>query len=97
VDALNEELRTGGPVPNVPMIVYTAMGVDAMALAFSSEEVVRANNQAKLATNEALAKSIPGAENRVLEDASHLMLHTQRPDAVIQGLRDLLVRIRLPR
>jgi pimeloyl-ACP methyl ester carboxylesterase len=96
VDALNDELRNGGPVPSVPMIVYTAMGIDAMALAFSSEEVARANNQAKRATNEALAKSMPGAEHRVLEDASHLMLHAQRADAVIQGLRDLLDRIRRP-
>ena len=87
------EMRRGGPIPAVPVIVYTAMGIDASQLVFATEEVVRAQNVAKLATNSAFARSVPGAESRVLEDASHVMLHTRRPDAVIQGVRDLLVRI----
>jgi hypothetical protein len=60
----------------------------------SPEEVIQAQNQAKLATNTALARSVPGAVHRVLEDASHLMIHTRRPDAVIEGIRELLERIR---
>ncbi len=92
-DELYDEMRRGGPMPAVPVIVYTAMGIDASQTVFSTEEVVRAQNAAKVATNSAFARSVPGAENRVLEDASHLMLHTRRPDAVIQGVRDLLGRI----
>jgi pimeloyl-ACP methyl ester carboxylesterase len=94
VDALYEELRRGGATPAVPLIVFTAMGMDATQTVFSTEEVVRAQNEAKLATNAALAASMPGGENRILEDASHLMLHTQHPDAVMQGLDDLLARVR---
>jgi len=93
VDALNDEMRGGGPIPAVPVIVYTATGIDPTQLAFSTEEVVRAQNEAKLVTNEAFVRSVPGAENRVLADASHLMLHTRRPDAVLQGVRDLLGRL----
>ena len=93
-DQLYDELRRGGPIPAVPVIVYTAMGIDASQLVFATEEVVRAQNVAKLATNSAFARSVPGAESRVLEDASHVMLHTRRPDAVIQGVQDLLGRIR---
>lgn len=93
VDALNEEMRAGGPTPTVPVIIYTAMGMDPTQLAFSTEEVIRAQNQAKLTTNLAYIRTVPGAENRVLEDASHLMIHTRRPDAVLQGVRDLLARI----
>jgi hypothetical protein len=92
VDAIYDEVRGGGPVPVVPTIVYTALGIDAMQLAFNSEEVVRAQNQAKLATNIAYVKSVPGAENRVLEEASHVMIHTQYADEVIGALRDVIAR-----
>lgn len=96
VDALNDEMRKGGSTPAVPVIVYTAMGMDATQLAFSTEEVVQAQNQAKLVTNNAYVRTVPGAENRVLEDASHVMIHTRRPDAVMQGVRDLLAKVRSP-
>lgn len=89
-DALYDELRHGGPIPPVPVIVYTAMGIDASQLVFATEEIARAQNAAKLKTNEAFARSVPGGESRVLEDASHVMLHTRRPGAVLQGVRDLL-------
>lgn len=92
-DALYDEVRQGGPTPAVPMIVFTAMGIDASQTVFMTEEVVRAQNEAKLATNSAFARSIPGAESRVLEDASHVTVHTRRPDAVVQGVRDLLERM----
>jgi pimeloyl-ACP methyl ester carboxylesterase len=90
VDQLYEEMRQSGPMPGVPTIVYTAMGIDASQTIFSSEEVVRAQNAAKLATNSAFVESSSSAEHRVLEDASHAMIHAQRPDAVLQGVRDLL-------
>jgi pimeloyl-ACP methyl ester carboxylesterase len=93
-EQLYDEVRHGGPIPPVPTIVYTAMGIDAAQLMFSSEEVVRAQNQAKLITNEAFARSMPGAESRVLEDAGHAMVHAQRLDTVMEGVRDLLARIR---
>jgi pimeloyl-ACP methyl ester carboxylesterase len=93
IEAIYQELRNGGPIPNVPMIVLTAMGSDAAQLVFSTPEVIQAQNEAKLKTAEAFVRSTPGAENRVLQDASHVMLHTRRPDAVIQGVRDLLKRI----
>ena len=93
VDDLYAELRGGGPIPAVPVIVYTAMGIDATQRVFSTDEVIRAQNEAKLATNLAFVRSVPGAESRVLEDASHLMLHIQQEEAVMQGMRDLLGRI----
>lgn len=93
VDELYAEMRLGCPMPAIPVIVYTAMGIDATQKVFSTEDVVLAQNAAKLATNSAFVRSVPGAENRVLEDASHAMIHTQRPDAVLQGVRDLLAQI----
>lgn len=93
VDALYDEMRRGGPTAPVPTIVYTAMGVDATQRAFSTDEVIEAQNAAKLATNAGYAGSVPGAEHRVLADASHVMLHIQETETVMQGLLDLLARI----
>lgn len=93
VDALYDELRQGGAIPVVPVIVYTAMGIDASQRVLSADEVIRAQNEAKLATNSAFARSVPGAEHRVLDDASHLMLHVQQTEVVMQGMGDLLARL----
>jgi pimeloyl-ACP methyl ester carboxylesterase len=93
VDAIYDEVRNGGSIPVVPTIVYTALGIDATQLAFNTEEVVRAQNQAKLVTNTAYVRAVPGAEHRVLEDASHVAIHTQYPDEVMRGIGDLLARI----
>lgn len=90
IDELYDEVRSGGPIPSVPVIVYTAMGIDDSQRFFSTEETIRAQNQAKLGAATAFARSTPGAENRVLDDASHAMMHVQRPDAVVLGLEDLL-------
>ncbi|HEX9166344.1 MAG TPA: alpha/beta hydrolase [Gemmatimonadales bacterium] len=93
VDALYDEMRRGGPTPAVPVIVFTAMGIDATQLVFSTEEVVQAQNTAKLVTNTAFVRSVPGAESRVLDEASHVMLHVQCTGAVLDGVRDLLARV----
>ena len=94
VDAIYDEVRNGGRVPVVPTIVYTTLGIDATQLAFNSEDVVRAQNQAKLITNKAYVESVPGAEHRVLEDASHVMIHTQKADEVMGALSALIARTR---
>jgi len=51
-------------------------------------------NDGKLVLYTALAESAPRGENRVLESAGHVTIHTDRPDAVVQAIRDLLERIR---
>jgi hypothetical protein len=37
-----------------------------------------------------LAESVPRGEYRELEDAGHSAMHTDRPDAVVQAIRDLV-------
>jgi hypothetical protein len=93
VEELYDEIRQGGPIPPMPLIVVTAMGIDAIQTLFSSEEIVRGQNQAKLASHMVLVRWVPGAQHRVLEDASHAMIHARRPDAVLEGIRDLLERV----
>jgi pimeloyl-ACP methyl ester carboxylesterase len=84
------EIAGGGPLPPVPLIVLTAMGIDPFMAAFSAEAPLRALNERKRHHYDALAAEVPGGENRLVEGAGHSTLHTDRPDAVIDALDDLL-------
>ena len=85
-----EELRHGGIVPDVPVIVLTAMGFDPGQRLYMSEDLLREQNEAKRSLYAALAASLPRGENRVLQDAAHSTIHIDRPDAVLTAIRDLL-------
>lgn len=88
------ELRDGGDVPDVPLIVVTAMGIDPGQALFVSEQELRAQNEGQRALYAAVAASVPRGEHRVLDDAAHSSIHTDRPDAVVQAIRDLLDQAR---
>jgi pimeloyl-ACP methyl ester carboxylesterase len=84
------EIGRGGPLPDVPLIVLTAMGIDPFQAAFMPEEELRALNGLKAPVYEAFARSVPHGENRALADAGHSTLHTDRPYAVVQAVHDIL-------
>ena len=90
---LYEEVRRGGNMPDVPLLVLTAMGIDQFQTAFMPESYVREMNEGKRVLYAALAKSVPRGEQRVVENAGHVTIHTDRPDAVVQAIRDLLDRV----
>jgi pimeloyl-ACP methyl ester carboxylesterase len=90
---LVNELRHGGDIPDTPLIVLTAMGFDPFMAAFMPESFLREINDGKRVMYTALAESVPRGENRTLENAGHTTIHTDRPDAVLQAIRDLLDRI----
>ncbi len=90
---LVNEVRHGGDMPDVPLIVLTAMGLDPFMAAFMPEPYLRELNDGKPAMYTALAKSVPRGEIRMLENAGHTTIHTDRPDAVVQAIRDLLDRV----
>ncbi len=92
IDELNDEIRSGGPIPPVPMIVITALGIDDFQRMWASDEIIQGQNAAKRQSHEILVRSHPGAEHRILEDASHVKLVSQRPDAVTVAIRDLIAR-----
>ena len=89
---LVNEIRHGGNMPDVPLIVLTAMGLDPFMAAFTSESFLREINDGKRVMYTALAESVPRGEIRMLENAGHTTIHTDRPDAVVQAIRDLLDR-----
>jgi hypothetical protein len=80
-------------MPDVPLIVLTGMGIDPFRALFATDASQRQLNEIKLAINRAIANSVPHGEHRALDDAAHATLHVDRPDAVVQAIRDLLARL----
>ncbi|MFF7216853.1 alpha/beta fold hydrolase [Streptomyces sp. NPDC008238] len=89
-DVVAGELRDAPGLPDVPLIVLSAMGVDPTQAHLWSEDTVRAMNTAKSELHAALAASVPRGDHRVVDGAGHGWLHEERPDAVMEALRDLL-------
>ena len=95
-DQLYDEMRQTGPMPDVPLIVLTAMGIDAFkraVLVGESDELLREENEGKRRLYTALAGSVPRGENRVIKGAGHASIHWSHPGAVAQAIQDLLARI----
>ena len=74
----------------MPLIVLIAMGIDPFMTAILSEGYLRKVNERKQAIYQPLAASVPRGEHRLLENAGHSTIHTDRPDAVVQAIRDLV-------
>ncbi|MEU6345824.1 alpha/beta hydrolase [Streptomyces sp. NPDC046977] len=85
-----DELRQARELPDVPLVVLTAMGVDPTQAQLWSEATVREMNTAKLGLHARLAASVPRGTHRVLDDAGHGWLHEERPDAVLGAIGELL-------
>ena len=92
-EGICDEIRRGGDMPDVPLIVLTGMSIDPFRAMFATEASQRQLNDIKLAINRAIANSVPHGEHRVLENAAHATFHVDRPDAVVQAIRDLLDRV----
>lgn len=95
VEQLNEELRHSGPIPDVPLIVLTAMDIDAFKTAVSGgidESLLRQEIEGKRRLYDALAASVPRGENRLIEGAGHVTIHTGDSDMVVRAIRDLIAR-----
>lgn len=87
-----DELRAGGPLPDVPLIVLTANGRNLYWANFLTEEqMVRAHDGVN-SLHAAMAASVPQGEHRTLDGTSHQYLHIEQRDAVTTAIRDLLDR-----
>lgn len=90
---LLDEIRHGGEMPDVPLIVLIAMGFDPFMAAFMPKPFLREMNQRKHVIYARLAGSVPRGQYRELENAGHTTIHTDRPDAIVQAIRELLDRV----
>jgi pimeloyl-ACP methyl ester carboxylesterase len=87
---LAAELKRGGTVPDVPSIVLSPEGVDPGLRLFMSGRAIREMAAAGRRRNDALAASVSRGDNRVLSDARHSTITTDRSDAVLQAIADLI-------
>ncbi|GAA4229121.1 alpha/beta hydrolase [Streptosporangium album] len=88
-----DELRRGGGLPDVPLIVLTAGGGNPYWARFMSEDLMREAHDGVRALHAAIAESVPRGEQRLVEGASHQYLHVEQPEVVLQAIRDLLGRM----
>jgi hypothetical protein len=77
----------------VPLILLTPVGIDPAMRLLMSRKTLRERTDGHRRRNAALAGSVTRGEHRALEGARHSTIHTDRPDAVVQAIRDLLDRI----
>jgi pimeloyl-ACP methyl ester carboxylesterase len=79
------------PMPPIPVIVLTGSRFDAVP--GLSDEVLRSMNETKLSLHADLAGLSPKGEQRILEDAGH-MINLDRPDAIVQAVQDIIAAMR---
>jgi pimeloyl-ACP methyl ester carboxylesterase len=92
--ALYADLRRAAPLADIPLITLTALALDPGASLFMPDDWQRQTIEWKARLNRAIAASVPRGEDRILPDASHGWIQADRPDAVLQGIRDLLAAVR---
>jgi len=92
--SFSTELRNGGNLLDVPLIVLCALGIDPFMAAIMPESYLRKMNDGQRVLYTALAASVPRGEYREVENAGHDTIHTDRPDAVVRAIRDLVDRTR---
>ncbi|ARF59094.1 alpha/beta fold hydrolase [Streptomyces gilvosporeus] len=88
-DEVAAELRAAPGLPDIPMIVLTALGHDNTQAQLWPDDVLRAINDAKNALHAQLSASVPRGEHRILADAGHGWIHEERQDAVLEAVADL--------
>ena len=91
---LYNEIRKGGEMPDIPLIVFTAMGIDPFTTLIMSQSFLRETtdpfNNIKKITYAKLANSVPRGEHRILKNAGHATIHTDCPDEVVEAIWNLL-------
>jgi pimeloyl-ACP methyl ester carboxylesterase len=94
LNSVYEEVREGEDIPDIPLIVYTAMGIDPFMTPITSKSFLRETtdpfNTIKNTIYTKLANSVPRGEHRILKNAGHSTIHTDCPDKVFEAILDLL-------
>jgi hypothetical protein len=80
--------------PDAPPWITIHHGMATLSLTSAApDSYLRKINDGKRVLYTALASSVPREEYREVENAGHTTIHTDRPDAVVRAIRDLVDRI----
>jgi pimeloyl-ACP methyl ester carboxylesterase len=90
------EVRDGGEMPDVPVILLAAMGIDPFQAVVMPEAELRDLSSRKPALYQPLVESVPRGEFRPIEGTGHDTLWTDRPDVVVGAILDLIDRAGAP-
>ncbi|MBT2444941.1 alpha/beta hydrolase [Streptomyces sp. ISL-36] len=93
---LATELRAGPKIPDVPVVALTVVGDDPAQQALTSERTVQEMRDGRTRMDAALVSSVSHGEQRILSDTHHHRLCFDRPDAVVQAIRDVVDRAARP-
>ncbi|MEV5240100.1 alpha/beta hydrolase [Streptomyces cinnamoneus] len=93
---LAAELQAGPDLPDVPMIALTVVGTDPAQQALMPERTWQEMHDGKTRMDAALVSTVSHGEQRILSDTLHHRLCFDRPDAVVQAIRDVVDRAARP-
>ena len=93
---LATELRAGPSIPDVPVVALSVVGVEPGRQALTSERTVREMHDGRTRLDAALVSAVSHGEQRILSDTVHHRLCFDRPDAVVQAIRDVVDRAARP-
>lgn len=91
--AVAAELRAGPNLPDVPVVALTVVGAEPGRQAPEAERTLREMNDGKTRMDAALVSTVSYGEQRIVSDTAHHRLCFDRPDAVIQAIRDVVDRV----
>ncbi|MEV7380365.1 alpha/beta hydrolase [Streptomyces lydicus] len=94
--ALATELQVGPNIPDVPVIALTVVGTDPGQQALMSEQTLQEMCDGRTRMDAARVRAVSHGEQRILTDTSHHRLCFDRPDAVVQAIRDVVDRAARP-
>jgi pimeloyl-ACP methyl ester carboxylesterase len=87
---LAAELRAGPNIPDVPVVALTVVGTDPAQQSLTSERTLQEMHDGKTRMDAALVSAVSHGEQRILSDTLHHRLCFDRPDAVVQAIRDVV-------
>ncbi|MEV6523068.1 alpha/beta hydrolase [Longispora sp. NPDC051575] len=90
--ALAAELNAGPGMPDVPVVALTPLGVDPVQASLMSAETLQKVHDGKSRLDANLVGQVTHGEQRVLSDTNHSQLITERADAVVAAIRDVVDR-----
>ncbi|MGY2115780.1 alpha/beta fold hydrolase [Nocardia gipuzkoensis] len=86
------ELRAGPNLPDVPVVALSVLGPDPAQQA----ETLQKMHDGRRRMDAALLSAVSHGEQRILSDTAHHRLCFDRPDAVVQAIRDVVDRAARP-
>jgi hypothetical protein len=89
---LATELRAGPDIPDVPVVALTVLGTDPAQQASMPQRTLHEIHEGRRRMDAALVSAVSHGEQRIISDTHHHRLCFDRPDAVVQAIRDVVDR-----